>query len=86
MTMDEALAAMLAGNAVFFIDGFDRALKISSKGYPAMGVSKAESEKAMRGSREAFSESVKVNTALVRKRIYGRSGIPLHGGKIPGAS
>lgn len=69
MTMDEALAAMLAGNAVFFIDGFDRALKISSKGYPAMGVSKAESEKAMRGSREAFSESVKVNTALVRKRI-----------------
>ncbi|MCR1841105.1 spore germination protein [Murimonas intestini] len=69
MTMDEALAAMLAGNAVFFIDGFDRALKISSKGYPAMGVSKAETEKAMRGSREAFSESVKVNTALVRKRI-----------------
>lgn len=69
MTMEEALAAMLAGNAIFFIDGFDRALKISSKGYPAMGVSKAESEKAMRGSREAFSESVKVNTALVRKRI-----------------
>lgn len=69
VTMEEALAAMLAGNAIFFIDGFDRALKISSKGYPAMGVSKAESEKAMRGSREAFSESVKVNTALVRKRI-----------------
>lgn len=68
-TLEEALAAMLAGNAVFFIDGYDKALKISSKGYPSMGVPKAETEKAMRGSREAFCESVKVNTALIRKRV-----------------
>lgn len=67
--MEECMAAMLAGNAVFFFEGYDRALKISSKGYPGMGVSKADSEKVLRGSREAFSESVKINTALVRKRV-----------------
>src|SRR5699024_6830696 len=34
-----------------------------------MGVLKAESEKTLRGSKEGFSESVKQNTALIRKRI-----------------
>ena len=68
-SMEEAMAAMLAGNAVLFLDGYDRGLKIGSKGYPGMGVSKADSEKVLRGSREAFSESVKINTALVRKRL-----------------
>ncbi|MDY3919299.1 MAG: spore germination protein [Candidatus Limivivens sp.] len=68
-TMEEAMAAMLAGNAVLFVDGYEKAFKIGSKGYPGMGVSRAESEKVLRGSREAFSESVKVNSALIRKRI-----------------
>lgn len=67
--LEDAMDAMLAGNAVFFLDGYPRALKIGSKGYPGLGVAKAESEKVLRGSREGFSESVKLNTALIRKRI-----------------
>ena len=53
----------------FFMEGYDRAMKISSKGYPNMGVSGAETEKVLRGSREGFSDSVKTNSALVRKRL-----------------
>lgn len=68
-TMEEAFSALLAGNAVFFIDGYDQAMKISSKGYPGMGVSEAETEKVIRGSREGFTDSVKTNSALVRKRL-----------------
>ena len=67
--LEEAMGAMLAGNAIFFLDGYDKAWKIGSKGYPGLGVAKAESEKVLRGSREGFSESVKLNTALIRKRI-----------------
>lgn len=67
--LNEAMDAMLAGNAVLFVDGYDRALKIGSKGYPGLGVAVSESEKVLRGSREAFSESVKLNTALIRKRV-----------------
>ena len=44
-------------------------MKISSKGYPSTGVMEAESEKVLRGSREGFSDSVKSNSALVRKRL-----------------
>ena len=68
-TLEDAFASMLAGNAVLFVDGYDRAVKIGSKGYPNMGVQKAESEKVLRGSNEGFSDSVKTNTALVRKRL-----------------
>lgn len=68
-TMEDAFAALLAGNAIFFADGYDKAMKISSKGYPNMGVTQVQSEKVIRGSREGFTDSVKVNSALVRKRL-----------------
>lgn len=67
--MQECMDALLAGNMIFFLDGYNKALKIGTKGYPGMGVTQADSEKVLRGSREAFAESVKTNTALVRKRI-----------------
>lgn len=67
--MEDAFAAMLAGNAILFLDGYPKAVKIASKGFPSAGVLKAETEKVIKGSKEGFSESVKVNTALVRKRI-----------------
>ena len=68
-TMEAAMSAMLAGNAIFFMDGFNQAIKISSKGYPNMGVTQADREKVLRGSKEGFSDSVKTNSALVRKRL-----------------
>ena len=66
---EQAEAALLAGNGILFLEGDDTVYKISSKGYPGIGVSKAESEKVMRGSREGFTESEKLNVALIRKRL-----------------
>ena len=68
-SMEEVFGAVLSGNAVFFMDGFDQAMKISSVGYPSMGVTEVEMEKVLRGSREGFSDSVKINSALIRKRL-----------------
>lgn len=68
-TMEEAADGMLTGDTILFVDGFNRALKIPDKGYPQMGISEAESEKTIRGSNEGFTESVKSNTALIRKRL-----------------
>ena len=69
--MEQVFAGLLAGNAVFFMDGFDQAMKISSVGYPSMGVTEVEMEKVLRGSREGFSDSVKINSALIRKAASG---------------
>lgn len=68
-TMEEAMRTFLAGNAVLFCEGKSVAYKVSSQGYPKMGVQEAEMEKVLRGSREGLSDSVKTNVALVRKRL-----------------
>ena len=68
-TVEDVVAGVFAGDAVFFIDGYAHAVKISEKGYPSMGVSEADREKVLRGSKEGFTDSVKTNSALIRKRI-----------------
>lgn len=67
-SMEECVKAMLAGNAVLFLDGYNKGIKISSKGYPDMGVRESD-QKVLRGSKEGFGDSVKMNSALVRKRL-----------------
>lgn len=67
--LKEAAQGLLTGDMILFVDGVDRVLKIPDRGYPRMGVQNAESEKVTRGSNEGFSDSVKVNTALIRKRL-----------------
>lgn len=68
-TMEDAAQGMLTGDVLFFLDGYNKALKIPDKGYPGRGVYETESEKVIRGSNEGFSESIKLNTALIRKRL-----------------
>ncbi len=68
-TIEDACDGLLTGEAILFVDGFDKAVKIPDDGYPNMGVGKAESEKVVRGSNEGFTDSVKQNAALIRKRI-----------------
>jgi spore germination protein len=68
-TMEEAVMGVMIGDAVLFIDGYDKAIKIKSVGYPFMGVQESKNEQVLRGSREGFTDSEKANTALIRKRI-----------------
>lgn len=67
--VEDAAQGLLTGDAIFFVDGYDKAIKIADEGYPSIGLQEPESEKVVRGSREGFGESVKVNTSLIRKRI-----------------
>lgn len=67
--VEDAAAGMLTGDAILFVDGYSHALKIADKGYPGMDVGEPDSEKVIRGSKEGFTDSVKTNTALIRKRI-----------------
>lgn len=68
-TIEEAADGLLTGESILFVDGFAKAIKIPDDGYPNMGVNEAESEKVVRGSNEGFTDSVKQNAALIRKRV-----------------
>lgn len=68
-TFKDVVMGVMIGDGVLLIDGYNKAIKIKSKGYPMMGVSSSEREQVMRGSREGFADALKCNTALMRKRI-----------------
>ncbi len=69
LCMDDALVEALSGNTVIFVDGCEKALVISSKKFPVRGVQAAQSEVAVRGPKDSFTESMRMNTVLIRRRI-----------------
>lgn len=72
-SVEDAVMGVMIGDGVIFIDGYDKAIKIKSKGYPMIGVGQSNTEKVIRGSREGFADALKANTALVRKRVRNNS-------------
>lgn len=61
--------SLMAGVFVFLIDGYDKALLIDSRTYPARNVEEPEKDKVLRGSKDGFVETLIFNTALIRRRI-----------------
>lgn len=66
---NKAVDSMLSGDTILFIDGSEKAIIISSKGFPSRGVPSSETEIVIQGAKDAFSESFRTNTTLVRRRI-----------------
>jgi len=67
--LNSASDEVLAGNTLLLIDGFSKCIVISTKGFPKRGVSEADTEVVVQGSKEAFAESFRINTVLIRRRI-----------------
>jgi len=63
------IAQILTGDTAVFIDGFTKAIIVSTKGFPNRGVPKADTEVVVQGPQEAFNEVLRNNTALIRRRI-----------------
>ena len=68
-TLDNAIEAFLSGNAVLLIDGISSACMINCKGWEKRSISEPSSESVIRGPRESFTESIRTNTALLRRKI-----------------
>ena len=60
---------LLSGLSCLLIDGYDRAILIDCRTYPARSVSEPEKDKVLRGSRDGFVETLIFNTVLIRRRI-----------------
>ncbi|MCI6552935.1 MAG: spore germination protein [Lachnospiraceae bacterium] len=66
---DQILYSIMSGVFAMFIEGYDQCLLIDSRTYPARSVSEPEKDKALRGSKDGFVETIVFNTALIRRRI-----------------
>ena len=66
---DRLVFLLLTGVAVVMVDGMDSALMLSVKGWPQRSVSEPNIEGVIRGPREGFTETLRTNTTLIRRRI-----------------
>lgn len=68
-TIQEAVSGCLSGNAVLLIDGTSEALVLDTKGWEKRNITEPQSETVVRGPREGFTEDLRTNTSLLRRKI-----------------
>ena len=68
-TADALVSDLTAGCAALIITGLGLALTFETKSQTGRPVQEATIEKAVKGPRDAFCETLRVNTALVRRRL-----------------
>lgn len=68
-TLNEAIDNVLAGETILLINRYQKIIIISSRGWPVRGIAEPQTETVIRGPRDGFVETLKVNTTLVRRRI-----------------
>jgi spore germination protein KA len=71
-TLSELSSGFMSGDTAILLDGCTAGLLVNSKGWEKRAVDEPKSETVVRGPREGFTESIRTNTALIRRRI--RSG------------
>lgn len=67
--LEKITCAILSGILVLIIDGLDKAVLIDVRSYPQKDNAEPQKDKVLRGSNDAFVETLVSNTALIRRRI-----------------
>ncbi|MDW2796384.1 spore germination protein, partial [Clostridium boliviensis] len=67
--MKDLVEGILSGDTILLLDGESQGLVIGSKGWPMRSVEEPKTAAVVRGPREGFSETIRVNTALIRRRL-----------------
>ncbi len=68
-SLKDGLTAVLSGETLVFINDFPGALIVATRSWPNRGVTEPSSETVIRGPRDGFTETIRFNTALLRRRI-----------------
>ena len=65
----ECMNDLLGGSVILIFDKIQAAVTFEAKGFEKRGISESSSESVLKGSKETFIEVLRINTALVRRRI-----------------
>ncbi len=66
---EKAVNGILVGDTVLLIDGYNRGFLLPTRGWDARSVDEPQTEQVVRGPRDGFTENIRTNTALLRRRI-----------------
>lgn len=67
--VNNMLDMIMSGDTILLIDGYTEAIIIASRGWESRSINESVTEAVIRGPRDGFTESLRMNTALVRRRI-----------------
>ncbi len=67
--MERVVDAILSGEAVLFIDGESQALVLGTRGWEMRQIDMPQTEAVVRGPREGFTETLRVNSSMIRRRV-----------------
>ena len=68
-TLKDVVDTILTGDAAVLIDGVPRVLQLNAKGWVQRGIEEASTESVVRGPRDSFTETIRTNTAMIRRRL-----------------
>ncbi len=68
-TMDKVFYFVLSGPMAIFVEGQEKAIIVDVRAYPARQPQEPDIERVTRGSRDGFTETIVMNTALIRRRL-----------------
>lgn len=71
--VDTAVDSVVTGNCLLLIDGDDKAIKIDLLKYTSRGITEPPTSAVVKGPREGFTENLKTNIGLIRRRIKAES-------------
>lgn len=63
------ISSMLSGDVILLLDGYTQGFTIGMRGGKDRGVTESTTESVIRGPKEGFSENLRTNVALVRRKI-----------------
>lgn len=66
---EPAADALINGNVLLFVEGIAAALQMSMISWEQRAVNEPANQSVIRGPKEAFTENIRVNTALIRRII-----------------
>lgn len=66
---EQVMKLSMSGFAILAVDNSSKMLAIGVQGFSFRGVSEPESEIVQRGSREGFTEALRINMTLIRRRM-----------------
>ena len=67
--VSDVVTGILYGDTAVMVDGSSRAITVETKGFATRSVSEPDSERGLKGSKEGFTESIIMNTSMIRRRI-----------------
>ena len=66
---EDVFLSFLSGDTVVFVDGYQKVISFGTRGWSDRGISEPQTEAVIKGPKDAFTETMRTNTALIRRRI-----------------